>query len=83
MYIIPNLRHSDSAEMMPGNRNKFRHAELVDPDKVVEMEMDKQNKLDDLKKQAQQQLDTIMVSLIFVPQGVEHILFLVICVPSC
>ena len=48
--------------MMPANRNKFHHAELVDPNKVVEMEMDKQNKLDDLKKQAQLQLDTIMVS---------------------
>lgn len=46
--------------MIPTNRNKFRHAELVGGNKIAEMEMDKQNVIDDLKKHAQQEIDKIM-----------------------
>ena len=36
--------------------------ELIVANKVAEMEIDKQNKLEDLKRHAKQQLDNIMVS---------------------
>ena len=62
IYIIPNFKHGDSGELLPASRNKFRHAELIGPNKVAEMEIDKQNKLEDLKRHAKQQLDNIMVS---------------------
>ena len=40
---------------------RSHHAELIGANKVAEMEMDKQNKLDDLKRHAKQQLDNILV----------------------
>ena len=74
VYIIPNLRHADSAEMIPTNRNKFRHAELVGGNKIAEMEMDKQNVIDDLKKHAQQEIDKIMVGIVHVrPSWVQSV----------
>ena len=66
IYIIPNLRHGESGEMFPGHRNKFRHAELIGVKKVAEMEIDKENKLEDLKRRAQVQLDNIMVRIFYI-----------------